>query len=148
MPNGNNPESSSEVASRRMKAVGQRDTAAEMEIRRRVHAKGLRYRVNHPILQKPRRTADMAFTKAHVAVLVDGCFWHGCPAHGTASKSNAKFWREKIQSNRKRDLDTNARLNAAGWEVLRFWEHEDPELAAEKIVQAVRERSAHYSAQY
>lgn len=146
MRSRNNPKPSSEVASRRMKSVGQRDTAAEMEIRRRVHAKGLRYRVNHPVLRKPRRTADMAFTKAHVAVLVDGCFWHGCPEHGTSSKSNAKFWRNKIETNQKRDIDTTERLEAAGWQVIRFWEHEDPEGAADKIAQAVRERSAHYSA--
>ena len=146
MPNRNDPKSSSEVASRRMKAVGQRDTAAEMEIRRRVHAKGLRYRVNHPVLQKPRRTADMAFTKARVAVLVDGCFWHGCPEHGTSSKSNAKFWREKIETNQKRDADTNKRLEAADWKVIRFWEHEDPDQVAEKIVHAVREGNMHYSA--
>ena len=146
MPSRNNPKSSSEVASRRMKAVGQRDTAAELEIRRRIHAKGLRYRVNHPVLKKPRRTVDIAFTKAHVAVLVDGCFWHGCPEHGTSSKSNAKFWREKIEANRKRDIDTNERLEAVGWQVIRLWEHEKPEQAAEIIVQAVRERSVHYSA--
>ena len=146
MPSRNNPRPSSEVASRRMQSVGQRDTAAEMEIRRRVHAKGLRYRVNHPVLQKPRRTADLAFTKAHVAVLVDGCFWHGCPEHGTSSKSNVKFWREKIEANKKRDMDTNERLEAAGWKVIRFWEHEDPERAADTIVRTVRERSAHYLA--
>jgi len=88
----------------------------------------------------------MAFTKAHIAVLVDGCFWHGCPEHGTSSKSNAKFWRDKIETNQRRDLDTNKRLEAAGWQVIRLWEHEDPERAADKISQAVRERSAHYSA--
>ena len=146
MPNRNNPKPSSEVASRRMKSVGQRNTAAEMEIRCRLHAKGLRYRVDHLVSKKPRRTADMAFTKAHVAVFIDGCFWHGCAEHGTSSKSNAKFWREKIETNQKRDVDTNKRLKAAGWEVIRIWEHEDPEKSASKIARAVRERSAHYSA--
>ena len=147
MPSLNNPAPSSEVASRRMKSVGHRETAAELKIRRLVHAKGLRYRINYPVLQKPRRTADMAFTTVHVAVLVDGCFWHGCPKHGTSSKSNAKFWREKIEANKTRDIDTNERLKAAGWKVIRFWEHEDPEQAADKIAQAVLKRSAHYSAE-
>lgn len=147
MPSRNKPRPSSEVASRRMKLVRQRDTAAEMEIQRLVHARGLRNCVNHPVLQKPRRTADMAFTKAHVAVLVDGCFWLGCPEHGTLAISNAKFWREKIETIQKRDIDTNKRLKAAGWKVIRFWEHEDPERVTNKIAQAVRERSAHYSAQ-
>ena len=87
----------------------------------------------------------MAFTKAHVAVLVDGCFWHGCPKHGTSAKSNAIFWREKVEANKARDLDTNERLEAEGWQVIRFWEHDDPEEAASKIVDAVKERTAHYS---
>jgi len=128
-----------------MKSVGKRDTAAEMEVRRRVHAKGLRYRVDFPVSKRPRRTADLAFTGARVAVFIDGCFWHGCPKHGTLAKSNATFWREKIETNQKRDADTNERLEAAGWRVIRLWEHEDPERAADRIAQAVRERSAHCS---
>ena len=139
MPSRNNPKPSSEVASRRMKAVGQRDTAAEMEIRRRVHAEGFRYRVDHPVSTRPRRTADMAFTKAHIAVFIDGCFWHGCPEHGTLSKSNAKFWRDKIETNQRRDIDTTKRLKAAGWQVIRFWEHEIKE-DVEKCVTRVKEK--------
>ena len=59
--------------------------------------------------------------------------------------ANPPFWREKIETNQTRDIDTNKRLKAAGWKVIRFWEHEDPDMAADKIAQAVRERSAHYS---
>lgn len=125
-----------------MKSVRQRDTAAEMKVRSRVHAKGLRYRVDYPVSEWPRRTADLAFTAARVAVFIDGCFWHGCPEHGTTSKSNAGFWREKIQANQKRDIDTNARLAAKGWRVIRLWEHEDPDRAADKIAEVVRERHA------
>jgi len=77
-----------------------------------------------------------------VAVFVDGCFWHGCPEHGTWPKSNIEFWREKIETNRRRDLDTNERLKAAGWEVVRVWEHENPDAAAERIAGLVRSRLA------
>ena len=134
----NRPIPSSKAASKRMAATGQRDTPPEMELRRRLHAMGFRYRVDYPVLLKPRRRADMAFTKARVAVFVDGCFWHGCPEHGTWPKSNARFWREKIETNCRRDLDTNERLKLAGWKVIRVWEHEDPEKAAMRVARAVR----------
>lgn len=121
-----------------MASTGQRDTSAEMRIRRRLHGMGFRYRVDFPILERPRRRADLAFTRARVAVFVDGCFWHGCPEHGTWPKSNVEFWREKIESNRRRDQDTNERLEAAGWVVIRIWEHEDPIKASELIAKVVR----------
>ena len=75
-----------------------------------------------------------------MAVFIDGCFWHGCPEHGTSAKSNVRFWREKIEANRERDADTNNRLAADGWRVIRIWEHEDPDRAADRIAEAVRER--------
>jgi len=139
---GDRPIPSSSAASKRMAATGQRDTPPEMELRRRLHAMGLRYRVDYPVLFKPRRRADIAFNKARVAVFVDGCFWHGCPEHGSWPKSNARFWREKIETNRRRDLDTNQRLKAEGWSVIRIWEHEDPEKAAMKVARIVRQRQA------
>ena len=134
------PIPSSKSVSHRMSNTGQRDTPAEMKIRRRLHAMGLRYRVDIPVLKRLRRRPDIVFTKARVAVFVDGCFWHGCPEHGTWPKRNAEFWRDKIETNRRRDRDTNERLEAAGWKVIRVWEHEDPEEAAERIASAVRER--------
>lgn len=124
-----------------MENTGQRDTPAEMEIRRRLHRMGLRYRVDFPVLKGLRRRADVVFTKARVAVFVDGCFWHGCPEHGSWPKSNAEFWRNKIETNRRRDQDTNECLKKAGWRVIRVWEHEDPDEAAERIAKMVRESS-------
>lgn len=104
---------------------------------------GLRYRVDYPVLEKPRRRADLAFTRARVAVFVDGCFWHGCPDHGTWPKRNAEFWRHKIETNRRRDRDTNERLRQKGWTVIRIWEHEDPTEAGSRVAEAVRSRGAH-----
>ena len=124
-------------ASHRMAKVRQKGTDAEMALRRVLHRRGLRYRVDYEVLKKPRRVADVAFPGLKIAVFVDGCFWHGCPEHATWPKQNAEFWRQKIKANRLRDADTNSRLLAAGWTVLRFWEHESPIKAAEIAAQAV-----------
>src|SRR5690242_2852421 len=112
---------SSPEARRRMQRVRQTNTFAETALRRELHALGLRYRVQVPVLSKPRRVADVTFVRSRVAVLVDGCFWHGCPAHATWPKNNADFWRAKIMANQERDRDTDARLRAHGWEVVRVW---------------------------
>jgi DNA mismatch endonuclease (patch repair protein) len=81
----------------------------------------------------------MAFTRFRVAVFVDGCFWHGCPVHGTWPKANAAWWREKIETNVRRDRETNRLLEASGWQVLRFWEHDDMSSAAILIANRLRD---------
>ena len=127
-------------ARRRMQRVRQRNTSAEAALRREVFARGLRYRIHVPVLSRPRRVADIAFGKARVAVFVDGCFWHGCPQHVTWPKHNAEFWRTKIETNRSRDADTDERLRAEGWVVVRVWEHESPARAAARLAVIVRRR--------
>jgi DNA mismatch endonuclease (patch repair protein) len=77
-----------------------------------------------------------------VVVFVDGCFWHGCPQHGSWPKQNADFWRAKIIANQERDRDTDARLRADAWEVVRVWAHQTPHEAASRIAQVVRRRTA------
>lgn len=128
---------SSHDASRRMASVRQKGTQAEINLRRLLHARGLRYRLHVPLLKKPRRSADIVFPRARVAVFVDGCFWHGCPEHVSWPKSNADFWREKIETNRSRDADTDQRLNALGWKTVRIWEHEDASDAANRIAELI-----------
>ncbi len=123
-----------------MSNVRQRNTAPESAVRAALYALGLRYRVQVPVLQKPRRVADVAFLGPRVAVFVDGCFWHGCPLHATWPKKNAAFWRSKIEANQARDADTDARLRDAGWEVARLWAHERPDEAASRIDGLVRAR--------
>ena len=123
-----------------MQRVRQAGTSAESAIRRALHARGIRYRVQVPVLTKPRRVADIAFRGLRIAVFVDGCFWHGCPLHATWPKRNAEFWRAKILANQARDRDTDARLDADGWEVIRVWAHEAPEIAAERIAKTVEAR--------
>ena len=107
-----------------MARTGRRDTKPEIEIRRLLYARGLRYRVDQPVLEGVRRRADLVFRTARVAVFIDGCFWHGCPEHATWPKHNAEFWREKIEANRQRDRDTDRRLIEEGWRVVRVWEHQ------------------------
>lgn len=120
-----------------MRANRGRDTGPELAVRRALHARGLRYRVDHPLPFDRRRRADIAFTGAKVAVYIDGCFWHGCPEHGTTPRTNTAFWRAKIDRNRARDRDTTERLEATGWIVLRFWEHTPTPAVVEAVVGAV-----------
>ncbi len=104
-----------------------------------LHARGLRFRVDRAVLDR-RRRADIVFGPSRVAVFVDGCFWHGCPEHATWPKKNAAYWREKIDTNRKRDRDTDEQLTNAGWAVLRVWEHEDVKVAADRVEAVVASR--------
>src|SRR5919204_4874110 len=108
------PASSAEVR-RRMQATRQRDTPAEVALRSALHRLGLRFRVQRRPVAGLKRRADIVFAPAQVAVFVDGCFWHGCPEHATWPKKNADWWQEKIEGNRRRDADTDARLTEAGW---------------------------------
>lgn len=115
-----------------------RDTRPELALRSAVHALGLRYRVNTRPLSRVRRTADLVFSRARVAVFLDGCFWHGCPQHHTVAATNAGFWADKVTANRRRDADTDRLLADAGWISLRIWEHEDPGEAAQRVRAVVR----------
>lgn len=128
---------SSPEASRRMARVRQKGTSAELALRRELYSRGFRYRVEFEVLRRPHRVADIAFPKLKIAVFVDGCFWHGCPIHASWPKQNSEFWKEKIEANQARDLDTNKRLQNVGWTVLRFWEHESPIEAAVAVAAMV-----------
>jgi DNA mismatch endonuclease (patch repair protein) len=124
-----------------MKVTRQRDTAAEVALRRVLHSRGLRFRVDREVLPGIRRRADIVFVTAKVVVFVDGCFWHSCPRHRTSPKANAAWWAEKLATNRRRDTRTNRQLRKAGWRVERVWEHETPAAAAVRITRLVKERT-------
>lgn len=128
-----------------MQSQRQRDTASEVALRSLLHRRGLRFRVHYP-LPNLRRRADIAFPRLRIAVFVDGCFWHGCGEHGTWPKQNTDWWRQKIETNRRRDADTDARLADQDWKVIRIWEHEPVEIAAVAITDIVRERSCNVRA--
>ncbi len=121
-----------------MQAIRSRDTKPELEVRRLLHRLGLRYRVGIAPEPDLRRRADIVFTRARIAVFIDGCFWHGCPEHGRPTfHHNVDYWPAKIAANVVRDADTVDRLRQSGWLVLRFWEHENAADVAEKVFQAV-----------
>ncbi|MGO1178839.1 MAG: very short patch repair endonuclease [Cellulosimicrobium funkei] len=128
------PGASSAEASLRMSAARRRDTAPELALRRELFSRGLRYRVAFPVPSQRRRTIDVAFTRAKVAVFVDGCFWHGCPEHGTSPRANSEWWKAKITANRTRDRDTDRMLAELGWTVVRIWEHEPAPAAAARVL--------------
>jgi DNA mismatch endonuclease, patch repair protein len=123
-----------------MQANRSRDTAPELALRRALHALGLRYRVCARPIPEVRRTADLVFRPARVAVEVRGCFWHGCPQHYRAPTSNASYWAEKISRNQRRDHENAQRLHDAGWLLITVWEHEDPTAASQRIATAIRQR--------
>lgn len=133
---------SSESIRRTMLGNRSRDTKPELAVRRAVHYRGMRYRVATRPLRAIRRTADLVFSRARVAVFVDGCFWHGCPSHFVPPKTNPEYWHEKIQGNVARDRNTDRLLAEAGWTVVRVWEHQDPEVAADAVEAAIRGNSA------
>jgi DNA mismatch endonuclease (patch repair protein) len=124
-----------------MKANRGRDTKPELALRSAVHRLGLRYKVDAAPIDSVKRRADLVFPKAKVAVFCDGCYWHGCPEHFRPARQNHGFWSEKISKNQQRDRDTNDRLLAAGWLVIRVWEHDQPAESAHYIAQAVRSRT-------
>lgn len=124
---------SDEHARRTMVANRSKNTRPELAVRTLLHARGLRYRVHARPVASLRRTADIVFTRWRVAVFIDGCYWHGCPEHGVSPRRNADYWGPKLERNRARDRDTDLHLTAAGWTVLRFWEHEPPEHVADAV---------------
>lgn len=131
---------SSATIRRKMQRQQSRNTAPELALRRVLHSLGLRYRVDRAPLPDLRRRADVVLGASRVAVYVDGCFWHVCPQHGTWPRANAEWWKTKLERNRARDVDTNIRLEAEGWKVIRVWEHEPAEAAAVRIAALVHAR--------
>lgn len=136
------PPASSAAARRRFESQRRADTEPEVVLRRALHRLGLRYRLHAAVVPGTRRSVDIAFPSARVAVDVRGCYWHGCGVHGTAPKANAEWWRAKLDANRERDADTARRLEEAGWLVVVAWEHDDPVTTAALIAETVRARHA------
>lgn len=128
------------VTSARMARQRRAGTSPETALRTELHRRGLRYFVDRAPLPGLRRRADLVFPRRKVAVYVDGCFWHCCPEHATYPKNNAEWWAEKLAGNVARDRDTDARLAAAGWLVVRVWEHEDSMAAADRVQSALSDR--------
>ena len=134
----NMPIEVSPATRRTMQANRGRDTRPELALRSDLHTRGLRFRVNQPLPFDRRRRADLTFTRAGLYVFVDGCFWHGCPEHFVEPKTRRDFWLAKISGNRARDAETQTRLEDLGATVIRIWEHDEPEAAADVVEAAYR----------
>ena len=104
-----------------MRRIKQRNSGPEVAFRSALHASGLRFRLHRRI---ESIAVDVVFPVAKVALLVDGCFWHGCPEHATYPKSNTAYWLPKLKANKVRDRRQTLLLREAGWTVVRVWEHD------------------------
>ncbi|WP_218060649.1 very short patch repair endonuclease [Micromonospora sediminicola] len=120
-----------------------RDTEPERQVRSILFQNGLRYRVNTRPLEALRRTADVVFPGAKIAVFVDGCYWHGCPEHYRPARENVQFWHAKIEGNKARDAETDQLLAEGEWQSIRIWEHEEPQTAALRVIAAVQATRVH-----
>ena len=123
------------TVSAQMQRMPRSSTGPEVLIRKELHRRGLRFRINNRGL--PGRP-DITFTAARIAVFVDGCFWHSCPDHGILPKNNRDWWREKLERNVERDREKDTLLEQMGWTVVHVWEHEPPSAAADGIEQLWR----------
>lgn len=122
------------AVSHRMTRNRRRDTRPELRIRSLLHRSGLRFRVDHPVrVGDITVRPDIVFTRLRLAVFVDGCFWHSCPMHGNMPRRNPDYWAPKLARNIARDRRVDAALTAAGWSIVRIWEHEPPSSAAEAV---------------
>ncbi|GIG91118.1 very short patch repair endonuclease [Plantactinospora endophytica] len=119
-----------DTVSAQMRRMPRERTGPELRLRRELHRRGMRFRVNRKDL--PGRP-DITFSRARLAVFVDGCFWHMCPSHSTMPKNNAEWWRAKLERNVERDREKDELLVSQGWHVLHVWEHDDTGVVADRI---------------
>jgi DNA mismatch endonuclease (patch repair protein) len=137
------PPASSPGRRRNMQAIRRTGTKPEVALRSALHRAGLRFRKDHRLdLPGGRVRPDVVFTRVRVAVFVDGCFWHTCPEHGLQPTQNTSYWGPKLERTVERDRRNTAVLRAAGWTVLRIWEHETVDAATTRVAGAVRSPSA------
>ena len=112
-----------EERSERMSRVRGKDSKPEMVVRRLVHGMGYRYRLHRRDLPG---TPDLVFPSRKKAIFVHGCFWHRHPDPACKlarlPKSRLDFWKPKLEGNRRRDRENQARLGELGWDVLVVWE--------------------------
>jgi len=132
------PWPSDEAATRIARANRRVDTAPERLLRSGLHRAGLRFRKDLPLrLDGLVVRPDVVFTRAKLAVFVDGCFWHSCPRHQHVPKRNRSYWVPKFAANRARDRRVDVALAVAGWRVVRIWEHDVPDPGVSVVVAAL-----------
>lgn len=134
------PAATSAAVRRVMQANRGRDTKPEVALRSELHRRGLRFRKSWspPGL---RSRGDVAFPARRVIVFIDGCFWHRCPEHGVQPATNSSYWKAKLDRNVARDRRNDESLAKAGWTVVRVWEHEPAQSAADRIETLIRAKT-------
>lgn len=123
--------------SAQMSRMPRSSTKPELDLRRELHRRGLRFTVNRRDLPG---TPDVVFSRARLAVFVDGCFWHGCLDHGVLPKNNREWWRQKLEANRQRDESKDRLLVEQGWHPVHLWEHVPADEMADIVEQLWRDR--------
>lgn len=137
------PVAASAAVSKRMRRNRSCDTKLELTVRSALHRSGLRFRKGLRIQAGDVTVRpDIVFTRARLAVFLDGCFWHGCPEHGTKPRHNKGYWTDKLRRNAARDERVTAALEGAGWTVLRLWEHEPAEAVVRAVCYALAQESS------
>lgn len=132
-----------QTTSKRMARIRKRDTGPELSVRRALHSRGWRYRVDHRVITDDLAVRiDIAFIRQKIAVFIDGCFWHACPQHGNSPRRNTAYWTPKLRRNVERDRQVDLALGDAGWTVLRHWEHEPCTEVVRAIETSLREQQA------
>jgi len=141
------PQPTNADVSRRMRRNPRRDTGPELALRSELHRRGLRFRKDLP-LRLPSRVVrpDIVFTRSRVVIFVDGCFWHACPIHGNQPRANTDYWGPKLARNVARDRVVDESLKAAGWRVVRSWEHEEPSEVADRVLVMLSDKGSAESA--
>ena len=136
------PDPASPAVTAVMRGNRRANTRPEVALRSELHRRGLRFRKDYflPIRGARGIRADVVFTRARLAVFVDGCFWHGCPEHGHTPKRNTGYWGPKLKRNRRRDQLVTSRLSEDGWRVIRLWEHVPPAAGAAEVVENLEAR--------
>lgn len=114
---------------------GRGNKATELALIALLRRKGITgWRRNSTVFGRP----DFIFPDVRLAVFVDGCFWHGCPLHGSKPSTNVEFWDRKLVRNRARDQQVNRELRARGWRIIRIWQHELSRTNEQKCVSRLR----------
>jgi DNA mismatch endonuclease (patch repair protein) len=132
------PRPTSAAVTAAMKGNRRANTRPEVAVRSLLHQRGLRFRKDVAIRAETlRTTADIVFPRHRLAVFIDGCFWHQCPDHSHVPRANPGYWERKLARNVERDAEVTQALTAAGWTVVRIWEHEPAAEAADRIAETV-----------
>jgi DNA mismatch endonuclease (patch repair protein) len=140
------PEPGTPAATKIGKANRRVDTKPEVRVRSALHRQGLRYRKDLLIrVGAVRVRPDVVFTRARVALFIDGCFWHGCPDHQQVPRTNQGYWIPKLAANVERDRRVDAALREDGWAVLRAWEHEPVEAVVQRVISTLHAVSSSLS---